>query len=98
MVAPLALIGLAFAGADIGIMLGTGKDIVHHVTGVDVWGYILSPILGPPGADTPGSAEAVTPTLWDAVSSWLLPLAVVVGGIALYHWYTTRKKPKRRSA
>jgi len=60
MVLPAILTG--FFIIDIVVMATTGKDIIQHITGVDVYGYILDPIIDfiwPDLAESGGLQEVI---------------------------------------
>ncbi len=93
MVLPLLLGPLftIFSVADAGVWLASGKDIIHHVTGVDVLGTILGLFGIKDGPDYSGVGDSL-----NDISSLIVvavALIVFVGAVALLK----PKKKKRRS-
>ena len=94
MVLPLLLGPLftIFSVADVGVWLASGKDIIHHVTGVDVLGTILGLFGIKDGPDYSGVVDSL-----NDISSLIVvavALIVFVGAVALLK---KPKKKKRRS-
>lgn len=85
MVIPL-IIG-AYTVFDLALYFTTGKDTVTTVTGVDVWGTVLSWIPG--FNDTSSTVE-------DTATSTFDPMLIVVFGFAIILLYLLCKKKKNK--